>query len=228
MQQVELFASRRTGRGGARVGAGRPKLGAQLRSTAHRARPMHRAAQPVHVTLRSSCRSLRSQYVARTVLQALRDSQRESFRIVQYSVQENHLHLLVDASDRTALSSGMRGLAVRMAKRVNRVLFRRGRFWTDRWHGRALKSPREVRNALVYVINNRAKHSHRAGGLELDPLSSAEWFAGFRQALPRGFRSLTPRANAPPRTWLLGVGWKRHGLISIDEVPARNERPRAR
>jgi REP element-mobilizing transposase RayT len=128
MEQGELFAARRTGRGGARVGAGRPKLRAQLRSTAHRARPMHRAAQPVHVTLRSSCRSLRSQYVARTVLQALRDSQRDSFRIVQYSVQENHLHLLVEASDRTALSSGMRGLAVRMAKRVNRVLFRRGRF----------------------------------------------------------------------------------------------------
>lgn len=220
MQQIELFASRRSGRGGARLGAGRPKVQAHLRGTEHRTRPQHRAAQPVHVTLRARCRSLRSQYVARTVLQALRDSQRQSFRIVQYSIQENHLHLLVEAADRSALSSGMRGLAVRMAKRVNRVLFRRGRFWADRWHGRALRSPREVRNALVYVINNRAKHSLRAGRLGLDPLSSAEWFLGFRQPLPRAFQCLTPRACTPPQTWLLGVGWKRHGLISIDEVPA--------
>src|SRR6187402_743403 len=158
MQQLELGLTSRARRGGARVGAGRPKLRSQLRRTEHRARPAHRAAEPVHVTLRAFSRSLRSQHVAPTVLRALRASNRESFRIAHYSVQENHLHLLVEARSKAELLSGMRGLMVRIARRVNRLLFRRGTFWADRWHGRALTSPREVRNALVYVINNRAKH----------------------------------------------------------------------
>ena len=213
---VQLQLGFRARHGGARAGAGRPRLAAHLRRTPHRKRDTHRAAQPVHVTLRAGLRSLRSQHVVRTVLGALRDSQRLDFRIVHYSVQENHLHLLVEAQSSRALSTAMRGLMVRIARRVNQLLFRRGRFWADRWHGRSLRSPREVRNALVYVIQNRNKHSPSRG---LDPLSSAQWFNGFRHSLPRSFRSITPRANAPPRTWLLGTGWRRHGLIGLLEVP---------
>ena len=214
---VQLQLGFRTRRGGARVGAGRPRLPAHLRRTPHRARGAHRKAEPVHVTLRAGLRSLRSQHLVRTVLGALRDSQRADFRIVHYSVQENHLHLLVEAHSGAALSAGMRGLMVRVARRVNRLLFRRGRFWADRWHGRALASPRQVRNALVYVIQNRNKHCAQNSGL--DPLSTAEWFNGFAQRLPRDFRSATPRANAPPCTWLLVTGWRRHGLIGLCEVP---------
>ncbi|MES1177258.1 MAG: transposase [Myxococcales bacterium] len=152
----------------------------------------------------------------RTVLGALRDSQRPDFRIVHYSLQDNHVHLLVEAPTSAALSAGMHGLMVRVARHVNRLVFRRGRFWADRWHGRQLTSPRQVRNALVYVIQNRNKHQSRRG---LDPLSSAQWFDGFAHALPRAFRSITPRAIAPPRTWLLSTGWRRHGLVYFWEVP---------
>ena len=83
------------------------------------------------------------------MLGALRQSKRPDFCIAHYSIQDNHVHLLVEADTKAALSSGMRGLMIRLARRVNRLLFRRGRFWADRWHGHALKSPREVRNALV-------------------------------------------------------------------------------
>ena len=179
---------------------------------------MHRAAHPVHVTLRARLRSLRSQHVIKTVLGALRASRRAGFRIVHYSVQENHVHLLVEAEDKSQLSSGMRGLMVRLARRVNRLLFRSGPFWADRWHGTALSSPRQVRNALVYVLQNRNKHSLGQRG-ELDPLSSAQWFNGFAQPLPRSFRGALPQANAPPQTWLLNIGWRRHGLIDVKEVP---------
>jgi REP element-mobilizing transposase RayT len=109
-----------------------------LRHTPHRARAKHQRGNPVHVTLRACSRSLRSQYVARTVLRAIRDSNGELFRIAHHSVQENHLHLIVEAESTQALASGVRGLEIRIAQRVNRLLFRRGRFWADRWHGRAL------------------------------------------------------------------------------------------
>jgi len=212
------FAPSRSGRGGARRGAGRRPLPAHLRHTPHRARPAHRAAHPVHVTLRSRVRCLRTQFVARTVLRAFRDSNAEHFRIVHYSVQENHVHLIVESASAASLSSGMRGLMVRIARRVNPLLFRRGPFWADRWHGHALKGPREVRNALVYVLQNRKKHAPESGAA-LDPLSSAAWFDAFIEPLPIARRSIGPPNAVAARTWLLKIGWQRHGRIGRHEAP---------
>lgn len=186
-------------RGGARLGAGRKRSPRNQRRTPHRARPVHRAAHPVHVTLRASLRSLRSQHVAQTVLGAFRASNRDDFRIAHYSVQANHVHLIVEAENAKALSSGVRGLMVRVARRVNRLLFRRGHFWGDRWHGHALTGPRQVRNALVYVLQNHRKHARSPTVPLLDPLSSAQWFEGFAAALPRDFRSIGPPCTLPAR-----------------------------
>jgi REP element-mobilizing transposase RayT len=163
---------------------------------------------------------LRRQQVARTVLGALRDSNHGAFRIVHYSVQENHVHLLVEAESAATLASGMRGLAVRLAKRVNRLLLRRGPFWADRWHGQALTSPRQVRHALVYVLHNHRKHLPRGvSRRQLDALSSAASFDGFAEPLPRGLRGIGPPVTAVAGTWLLRVGWQRRGRIHIWEAP---------
>src|SRR6478609_4978282 len=203
-------------RGGARRAAGR-KPRAHLRQTPHRARPAHRKAHPVHVTLRAGLRSLRSQRVARTLLIGLRDSNRDWFRVVHYSVQDNHVHLLVESVDSQALSSGVRGLMVRIARRVNSLLGRRGRFWADRFHSRELESPRQVRNALVYVLQNHRKHARSAA---LDPLSSAGSFNGFASPLPAAFGSIGPPCTAAASTWLLKIGWRQRGLIRLAERPA--------
>jgi len=171
----------------------------------------------VHVTLRAELRFLRSQQVSRLLLGALRDSNRDWFRVVHYSVQDNHLHLIVEADDTRTLSSGVRSLMVRMARRVNCKLRRRGRFWADRWHGRDLEGPRQVRNALVYVLQNHRKH---AGSTALDPLSSAGSFDGFANPLPPTFRSVGPPCVAAAKTWLLRIGWRKRGLIQLSEAPA--------
>jgi len=213
-------------RGGARRGAGRKPLAAHLRQTPHRTRPVHRKAHPVHITLRARLRCLRTQQLARTLLAGLRDSNRDWFRVVHYSVQENHVHLIVESEDGETLSSGVRGLMVRVARRVNRLLHRRGRFWADRWHGRDLEGPRQVRNALVYVLQNHRKHSRNDAlrdtrrGAALDPLSSAASFDGFASALPATFRSIGPPCTATARTWLLKIGWRKRGLIRLTEGPA--------
>jgi len=203
-------------RGGARQGAGRKPRAAHLRQTPHRTRPVHRRAYPVHVTLRAGLRVLRTQRVARALLDGLRDSNRGWFRVVHYSVQENHVHLIVEAEDTQTLASGVRGLMVRVARRVNRLLRRSGRFWADRWHGRDLEGPRQVRNALVYVLHNHKKH---AATTTLDPLSSAAWFDGFATPVPGGFRSVGPPWVAAAKTWLLKSGWRRRGLIRLSEAP---------
>ena len=100
---------------------------------------------------------------------------------VHYTVQGNHLHLLVEAEDKTALSTGMKGLAVRCARAINGVMGRQGRVFADRYHEHVLKSRREVAHALRYVFGNFAHHAKNRGAKVaaafLDPFSSVAWFA---------------------------------------------------
>jgi hypothetical protein len=187
----------------------------------------------VHVTLRSACRSLRTQFVFPTVRAAIAAANRphpQCFRIAQFSVQSDHIHLVVEARNRAALVEGVRGLSIRIARQVNRLLSRRGRFIADRWHGRSLTSPRAVRNALVYVLSNFKKHHERCSA-QLDVFSSALHFPDFMEfpsvAPLHADPGLFPRVLGPPTvvvlpatTWLLSVGWKMHGKLSILERPA--------
>ena len=200
--------------GGARAGAGRP-AGARRR-VPHRRRPPHEARYPVHGTLRvrAALPSLRGAGVFRAVSDALAASSRRGFRVLEFSVQSNHIHLLVEADDRTRLSRGLQGLKIRIARAVNRTLHRRGTFWAERYDARALATPREVRTALVYVLRNGHRHGTCRRGF--DPCSSAAWFTGWKCSRPR------PICLAPvvrPQTWLASVGWRRHGLIGIAEEP---------
>lgn len=185
----------------------------------------------MHVTLRSALRPLRSQYVFPTVRRAIAQAARRSrdFRIVHFSVQSDHVHLLVEAADSAALSSGMRGLVIRIARQVNKLLFRRGRVWADRWHGRALTSPRAVRHAIVYVLANFRKHEPQSP-LRLDPYSSAPYFDGFREYAGKApldasggeadpWRALLqyPRVQRA-MTWLLAQSWRQR-LFSVHDCP---------
>ena len=163
--------------------------------------------------------SFRSERTHRVLRQAIRDTQREGFRITHYSVQADHLHVIVEAADDAALTRGMRSFSVRVALRVNkRVLDRaRGRVWGDRYHRRDLEGPRAVRNALVYVLANHLKHGEYDVGL-LDPFSSGPWFSGWLQELR------PPREPCPvraPTTWVLREGWHTRGggRLHLGEVP---------
>jgi len=213
-QLALVFSSR----GGRRPGAGR-KPGPGRRKVTHRKRPAHDPHHPVHVTLRA-CDDLPSLRLGRVWLaleRALSRASNGTFRVLHYSVQWDHAHLIVEADAPPRLASGMQGLAIRSAKAINRALGRRGRVWNDRYHSRALVSPREVRNALVYVLQNWKKHGRAVGAL--DPRSSAKWFEGWREVVVPAIRHPSP--VPPPHTWLARTGWQRHGLVSRAEGPSR-------
>jgi REP element-mobilizing transposase RayT len=202
---------------------------------AHVARPWHDANHPVHVTLRvrRGVPNLRGHKLVATIGEGLRrastanwarqKARRRTFRVIHFSVQPNHLHLIVEATSKTALSRGMQGLASGLARRVNRRARRKGALFADRYHAHALESPREVRNAVVYVLKNYEKHpvavpdrstEPRDG---IDPCSSARWFEGWADP-PRVPPAAAPVARAG--TWLAGTGWRRDGLVRRDEQPA--------
>jgi putative transposase len=184
------------------------------------------------VTLHSAFRPLRSQHLFPTVCLAIKGAtQRDPlhFRVVHFSVQWDHVHLIVEASDQRALSAGVRSFAIRVALYVNALVRRRGRLWGDRWHGRALTSPRQVRNALVYVLANFRKHARVRHPPGVDAFSSSARFDGWRgyaegaslpRAGPRFHRALARWVVvSKPRTWLGGTGWRRYGLVRVDEAP---------
>ena len=141
-------------------------------------------------------------------------SERFGFRLVEYAVLSNRVHFIAESNGERSLARGMQGLSVRIARALNRLWRRVGRVFADRYHARPLRTPREVRNALVYVLHNARKHGVWASR-GVDPFSSGETFEGWKEENNWRATGLLGRA----RTWLLRAGWKRHGLVSLSELP---------
>jgi REP element-mobilizing transposase RayT len=185
-------------RGGARKGAGRKPNGARA-GMPHLRRPVLAARFPVHVTLRMLPHvwNLRSRRSFRIFDKAVRvAADRFGMRLCEFSVQGNHLHLVVEATGRAALSRGLKGLSVRLARGLNKLMGRHGQVLADRYHEHILRTPSEVRRAVHYVRRNHDKHVAQRGGhpdpSAVDIYSSASSENGL--VLPA------------PKTWLLGQG----------------------
>ncbi len=220
--QLRMKLRPRPTHGGARAHAGRKPKGERA-GVSHHGRPASTRHTPAHVTLRvlPHVWNLRSRRSLEVIEGALEGAKRwRELRIVHFSAQGNHLHLLVEADGASALSAGMQGLTVRLAKGLNRMMGRHGKVFADRFHAHLLRTPAEVRHALAYVLLNQRSHAARRGERSLratlDPFSSAATFDGWKGTGPVE----APRVTSPPRTWLLASGWRRRGLIGLDEVPA--------
>lgn len=227
--QLDLDLRPRTW-GGARDGAGR-KRSKRKSEPSHVPRPEHKAYEPVHVVLRTRADvpRLRRGEVLRAIRVALRRSAgRLDFRVVHLSIQHNHLHLLVEGTNKLALSRGMQGFAIAAARAINSSLGRRGKVFAFRYHATAITNPRQARHALAYVLNNWRRHREdergvRERGAAVDPYSTGVLFDGWREVsafeIPAYYEPL-PVARA--QTWLLRTGWERGGpRIGLRERPGR-------
>jgi len=208
--------------GGKRRGAGRKPTGDRAR-VSHAKRAKLAARFPVLVTLRlrEGLRSLRANDALGLLRDAFVAGSNGSFRVVEFSIQSNHVHAIVEASDQRTLSRAMNGLTTRLARGLNRLWRRAGQVLDDRYHARILTSPRAVRCALIYVLQNARKHgAWRA--LAPDVFSSAPWFDGWRGGIEKAAET-RPKLLERARTWLLSIGWRRHGLIDPLELPVGAE-----
>ena len=184
---------------------------------------------PVHVTLRvrPGVPSLRGGTLVHEWRRSLAEAnERGAFRVAHYSLQGDHAHLIVEAHGKDALAHGMMSIGARLAHAVTRVGRRSGPVLDGRYHHRSLRSPREVRCALAYVLLNARRHlaksrgASRSASAHLDGASSARWFDGWRPGVSNRIPSATDAPEvARPRTWLLRLGWRRHGLVDPSEVP---------
>jgi putative transposase len=249
-RQGDLFLpeKRKVRRG---VKLGRPRKNPMRAGSPHLKRPAHKKQYPVHVVLcvTPAVGSLRKRFMLRalryaTIACALRelayDDVKGAFRIVHISVQRTHVHLLVEADNKLALSRGMQSFQISAAKHINREYSvkmklterRRGNVFVDRFHQEEITTPRQARRALAYVLNNWRKHREDryefAKTWSIDPFSSAISFSGWRQvedsnAVVRWHKppSYDPLIVYLPKTWLLQKGWQRYGSISVREVPSQ-------
>jgi REP element-mobilizing transposase RayT len=203
--------------GGKREGAGRKRKGEKALMP-HKSREEMTRSDPLLVTARLAAglphlRRGEEMKIARSALKAARD--RNGMRIIHYSVQGNHLHLIVEAEDRSAVARGMNGLLVRLTRGWNKLWQREGKVFPDRFHDEVITTPTQARNALRYVLQNGKKHGAVPLG-SIDSCSSGLAFEGWARP------SIAPRlldTVVPASTWLLNVGWRRYGLIGIDELP---------
>ena len=167
--------------------------------------------------------SLRNRRFVSEFQASLREAcERGEFRVCQYSIQRDHLHLVVEAAGKASLARGMKALASRVARAVNRVFRRKGPVLFGRYHLHVLCTPREVRNALAYVLLNARKHWRQRYGapppVRLDEASSGAWFDGWKRS-PPSTSERPAAAVAAPHTWLLRKGWRDHGLVDPSETP---------
>ncbi len=241
--------------GGAKAhkrGRGRPRKGARAGSP-HKVRPELNGRYPVHVVLRvvSAVGCLRKRFMYRalrdaTITAAKRELHEETdgaFRIVHMSIQRTHVHLIVEAGTKHALSRGMQSFQISAAKHLNRaysvkhclVERRRGTVFPDRYHEEVIRNPSQARHALSYVLNNWRKHREDRGDAQrtwkVDPFSSGALFSGWKELEGAEVFWPLPRAYEPlvmylPRTWLLREGWRMYGLIKTGEVPSEARRLR--
>jgi REP element-mobilizing transposase RayT len=179
---------------------------------------------PCHITLKvmKDVDSLRSAKLVNELERTWREAcDRRRFRLVQYSIQRDHVHLIVEASSARDLGCGMKSIAARFARAVNRVFRRSGQVLEDRCHVHVLRTPRAVRNAIAYVLLNARRHFRKRtgrlpAGRGIDPASSGRWFDGW---FGERVGATDSPAVAEGRTWLLRIGWRRWGLIDVGEVP---------
>jgi len=194
-------------RGGKRRGAGRKPKGPRA-GVSHAKRPGLQARHPVHATMRvlPHVWNLRGPRAVATLGKAFAlGKEKPGFRLVHFSIQGNHLHLVVEADDAERLSRGLQGLATRIARRLNRLMGRSGKVFADRYHARALRTPTEVANALSYVLGNFAVHAARRGRPVPARFVDAHTSLEMRVTPTRPEVPLT----AAPSTWLLRIGWQR-------------------
>ena len=199
---------------------GRPR--SKGSGASHLARPELKNATPTHITMKlegglASLRTLAAWRVLTSVIRAFHCAQ--SVRICQFTVQGDHLHLICEAAGAREVSRAMVSLGTRIARQLNKLWGRTGRVFAERYHRQDLTSPRQVRNAIRYVLGNSYKHMDglvehegRNGKARPDPYSSGAWFDGYVETdLDRGSLGAVEDCTEPARFWLLRVGWLRSG-----------------
>jgi REP element-mobilizing transposase RayT len=186
-------------------GAGRPSVLTKKELTTrvyHRSRPELPKAKPVHVTIKTNKNvipNLRSKVLYKQIRQSMKRARILGIRIIHFSVQRDHVHLLIEADNKQQLGESMRVLSISLTKRLSHVLKRKVKALKSRYHLHVLKSLQEIKNAKNYILSNGQKHGTSDAH---DFYSSAISFSDFRpNEIFLQFMDDLKSILAPPEFW---------------------------
>lgn len=220
MKQLEL--KRTAGWGGKRKGAGRPNLSGQVN---HMKRPRVTNQTPLHANIKliQGLPNLRTKALLKEFKESVTGAKKFGLYAIHFSIQRDHIHMIVEAENNKALVQGMHSLVGRLGKIIraycaSRGQAKRGSVFRGRYFVRTLKTPTETRNALEYVLLNASKHQNLIE--HMDSYSSASHFLHWKELLGGRFKSLI-RADSEfwkdrtikdeclsaPASWLAKSGW---------------------
>ena len=174
--------------------------------------------------LRRGLQSLRRGKTFQAIMRSFyKYSRREGFRLVHFSVQHDHLHLIAEADSKAGLTQAMQRLMVSLARQLNFVWQKisgkwTGRVFKERYHEHVMRNPKEVRAALLYVLKNALKHGEVSPG-RAGPLFVGAVFRWVFQSEASGAAGEPHRKKAT--AWLLTDSWRDLGLIKSHEAPRR-------
>jgi len=220
--QLDLFTNR--GRGGRRTGAGRPRSIDSLQW--HHTRPEFKSTEPLHINIKliKGLPTLRAKNKFKLIKRAILNARVRGLRIIHFSIQSTHIHLLIESENKRELGRGMQSFCISLARSLNGFLKRQGKVFVERYHLHILKTPTEVRNALRYIFMNFAKHTrtpHRFDAystLVCFPdkiklgLARVNTYAIFKNKFNRQkyqeYKEEMSLLLAPAQSWFLNFGWK--------------------
>jgi len=211
-RQLELFPKRR-----ARQRLQHLPARAVIRKSSrvpHETRPD--VAGPIHVVwrIKRGLPDLRTPRGLRRLEGAFRKGkERDGFALLHYSIQHDHLHLMVEVKNRRKLSKGLQALGIRLAKSLNSMWRRKkGHVFAERYFALALEGWRQIWRTVRYILNNGRKHGSWRIKNQPDPFSSGRWYLPWSQLDIR--RPMRSPPVMPSRTIATFIPW-----IDVDEVP---------
>jgi REP element-mobilizing transposase RayT len=221
-KQKQIQFKKVGGWGGKRKGAGRPNLSGTVN---HMSREKVDFKKPLHITLKLNGRikkTLRGPMMLSRLKECLKKAKAIGLRVIHFSVQMNHIHILAECRDNEVLDRGMKSLGCSLGKAIRKSCGENGPVFNGRFHLHVLKSPREMKNGLGYVLLNHSKHD----GLipYSDRFSSAAYFNEWKELLGRNIgpllmdrrrrEAILPPYLSPPKSWLAREGWRKVKLAA--------------
>lgn len=149
MQRLNLHLHKRR-HGGRRPGSGRKRL--HSKGVSHREREQVTGRTPVHINFKYRV-TIKNKAALKLLKKAIMNGRRHGLRVLHFSLQYNHIHLIIEADNNDILTRGMRSITVTFAKGLNQ-----GRIQLERYHLHVLKTITETKNAIRYVLFNKQKH----------------------------------------------------------------------
>jgi putative transposase len=198
--------------GGFRKGAGRRRL--RMHDPVHTARPRLNSRIPFHVTLRfnEAIPNLRVEKFVLKFIAAIEKARAKGLDVNHFTIESTHIHFMGETENNDLLTKGILSLQSCIVWALRKIFGHYGDVFQGRYHLHELETPREVRNALLYVIFNHAKHCKVERFA--DAFSSAHAFEELHRFVrkpgrPPRWQNQLERALAPAKSWLQTRGWKR-------------------